>query len=41
MLSNKDKAVLERLLQKDELALREFYLEHKNALMEYLLRQAH
>ncbi|OGK15626.1 hypothetical protein A3H80_02025 [Candidatus Roizmanbacteria bacterium RIFCSPLOWO2_02_FULL_37_19] len=39
MLSNKDKAVLERLLQKDELALREFYLEHKNALMEYLLRQ--
>jgi len=39
MVSKPDKKLLERLLERDESALREFYLSHKGALMEYLMRR--
>ena len=38
MLSEKDRLLLQRLLDRDEDALREFYLAHKDALLSYLQR---
>ncbi len=39
MLSKKDAVVLERLLQHDEETLHSFYLEHKDPLLQYLMRR--
>lgn len=38
MLSHKDQHLIQRLLQKDEQALREFYLLYKDSLLQYLQR---
>jgi RNA polymerase sigma-70 factor (ECF subfamily) len=38
MLSSKDQRLVQRLLQKDENALREFYVAYKDSLLQYLQR---